>query len=61
MLLVSLLFVAVINPYSFLNQVRAGLQLACTWFLKIDPVQIVSMRVHVCACVCVSVPEAINN
>ena len=34
----------------FLNQVRA-------WFLKIDPVRIVSM----CACVCVSVPEAINN
>ena len=31
------------------------------WFLKIDPVQIVGMRVRVCACVCVSAPEAINN
>ena len=28
-----------------------------TWFLKIDPVQIVSMS----ACVFVSMPEAINN
>ena len=45
----------------FLNQVRAGLQPARTWFLKIDPVRIVGMRVHVYACVCVSVPEAINN
>ena len=36
---------------------HAGLQLACIWFLKIDPVQIVSMR----ACVCLSLPEAINN
>ena len=34
----------------FLNQAR-------TWFLKIDPVQIIGM----CVCVCVSVPEAINN
>ena len=32
----------------FLNQARA-------WFLKIDPVRIVGMRV------CVSAPEAINN
>ena len=39
---------------AFLNQVRA-------WFLKIDPVRIVGMRVRVCACVCVSAPEAINN
>ena len=31
---------------SFLNQTHA-------WFLKIDPVQIVGMRVCVCACVCV--------
>ena len=34
----------------FLNQARA-------WFLKIDPVRIVGMRVRVC----VSAPEAINN
>ena len=27
------------------------------WFLKIDPVRIVSM----CVCLCVSAPEAINN
>ena len=30
---------------------------ACTWFLKIDPVQIVGMRV----CTCVCAPEAVNN
>ena len=42
---------------SFLNQARAGLWPACAWFLKIDPVWIVGMRV----CVCVSAPEAINN
>ena len=39
---------------TFLNQVRA-------WFLKIDPVRIVGMRVRVCVCVYVSAPEAINN
>ena len=38
--------------FAFLNQARA-------WFLKIDPVRIVSMRA--CVCVCVSTPEAINN
>ena len=43
----------------FLNQVRTGLWAARAWFLKIDPVQIVGMRV--CVCVCVSAPEAINN
>ena len=39
-----------------LNQVHA-------WFLKIDPVRIVSMCVFACVrvCVCVSAPEAINN
>ena len=30
---------------------------ARSWFLKIDPVRIVGMRV----CVCVSTPEATNN
>ena len=45
----------------FLNQARASLRPAHAWFLKIDPVRIVSMRVRVCACVCVSAPEAINN
>ena len=34
-----------------LNQARAGR----AWFLKVEPVRIVSM------CVCVSAPEAINN
>ena len=38
----------------FLNQARA-------WFLKIDPVWIISMHVCVCVCVCVSTPEAVNN
>ena len=37
----------------FLNQARAGLQPARAWFLKIDPVRIVGMRVRVCVCVCV--------
>ena len=40
--------------HKFLNQARA-------WFLKIDPVRIVGMRVCVCVCVCVSAPEVINN
>ena len=39
---------------AFLNQARA-------WFLKINPVRIVGMRVCVCVCVCVYAPEAINN
>ena len=43
--------------FSFLNQARVGLKSALTWFLKIDPVQIIGMRV----CVCVSAPKAINN
>ena len=42
-----------------LNQAPASHRLACTWFLKIDPVQIVG--VHVCVCVCVSTHETINN
>ena len=37
----------------FLNQARAGHRPALAWFLKIDPVRIVSMRVCVCVCVCV--------
>ena len=37
-----------------LNQARP-------WFLKIDPVQIISMCVCMCVYVCVSTPEAINN
>ena len=43
---------------SILNQARDG---RSAWFIKIDPVRIVGMRVRVCACVCVSAPEAINN
>ena len=38
-----------------LNQAHAGCRTAHAWFLKIDPVQIVGMRVRVCACVCVCV------
>ena len=45
----------------FLNQARAGHRPARTWFLKIDPVRVVRMRVCVCVCVCVSAPEAIND
>ena len=47
-----------------LNQApQAGMRLV----LKVDPVQIISMCVHVCVfacvcvCVCVSTSEAINN
>ena len=28
--------------------------LACTWFVKIDSVRIVSMHIYVCVCACVS-------
>ena len=35
------------------NQVCAGHRLACAWLFKSDPMQIVGMHVHVCACVCV--------
>ena len=41
---------------NFLNQARAGLR---AWFLKVEPVRIVSMCV--CVFACVSAPEAINN
>ena len=37
------------------NQARAGLWLARAWFLKVDPVRIVSMCVYVCVCLCVCV------
>ena len=45
--------------FMLLNQARAILWPAHAWFLKIDPVRIIGMRV--CVCVCVSTPEAINN
>ena len=45
----------------FLNQARASLWPARAWFLKIDSVQIVGMRVCVCVCVCVPAPKAIIN
>ena len=35
-----------------LNQTGAGHRPARAWFLKIDPVRIVGMRVRVCMCVC---------
>ena len=41
----------------YLNQAHAGHRPAHVWFLKIDPVRIISMRVHVC----VSAPKAIYN
>ena len=40
-----------IISYPLLNQARAGRTRA--WFLKIDPVRIVGMRVRVCVRVCV--------
>ena len=53
------------TPNRFLNQAHAGHRPVCAWFLKIDPVQIVSMcefvYVYVFMCVCVSAPKAINN
>ena len=49
-LFVSKLWVAWPFIKELLNQARASLRLAHTWFLKIDLVWIVGMRV--CACVC---------
>jgi len=43
----------------FLNQAHAGWRLARNWFLEIAFVHDVCM--HVCVCVCVSAPKAINN
>ena len=36
--------------------IKPGTRRPHAWFLKIDPVQIVSMHVCVCVCVCVSSP-----
>ena len=44
-----------ITGKSLLNQACAGCRMARTWFLKIDPVWIVSMCV--CVFACVSAPE----
>ena len=43
----------------FLNQARAGMWQVCAWFLKIDPVRIVSMCV--CLCVCPLLRLSITN
>ena len=45
----------------FLNQTHAGHRPAHTWFLKIDPMQIVDMPVCLCVCVCVHTPKAVNK
>ena len=50
-----LAFTLTFSEECFLNQARAGHRPVHAWFLKIDPVWIVCMRV------CVSAPEAINN
>ena len=61
--LYDFMFLVNITRVKFLNQAHASHRPARTWFLKIDPVRIVSMCVCVCvfACVCVSAPKAINN
>ena len=55
--LVFILVSIPIHQYNVLNQACASHRPARAWFLKIDPVRIVGMRVHVC----MSTPEAINN
>ena len=50
---------ALVAASVLLNQVRASHRPVRAWFLKIDPVWIIGMRVRVC--VRVSAPEAINN
>ena len=40
----------------FLNQACAGHRLARAWFLKVGPVQIISMCVYMCVCVCMCLP-----
>jgi len=58
--LASLLFVALINPYSVFKPGTSQPGWHVTdWFLEIGFVCNVSMRV--CVCVCVSAPKAINN
>ena len=44
------------NDSLFLNQARAGRWPARAWFIEIT-----SVRMYVCVCVCVSAPEAMNN
>ena len=41
--------------YILLNQARSGQWPVHAWFLKIDPVQIIGIRVCVCARVCACV------
>ena len=38
--------------WNLLNQAHDGQRPAHAWFLKIDLVRIVGMRVRVCVCVC---------
>ena len=42
--------------FLFLNQACAGLWPARAWFLKVEPVRIVSMCVYVCVCLRVCPP-----
>ena len=42
------------SVHAFTSRYDSSL-LARAWFLKIDPVRIVGMRVRVCVCVCVCV------
>ena len=49
------------NNTLLLNQAHASLWPACTWFLKIDPVQIIGMHVRVCAFVCPSLRLLITS
>ena len=48
-------YFCLLGQLKILNQAKTGHRPASAWFLKIDPVQIVSMRVCVCVCVCVFV------
>ena len=44
-----------ITNFIILSIVSAYIYIYITWFLKIDPVQIIGIRVCVCVCVCVRV------
>ena len=46
--------------YCYLNQACAGRRPAHAWFLKINVVWIVGMRVCVCVCVCVCVHACVH-